>query len=528
MRIHNWFRTIAGTLALTAAAESAVAQDFGPGGQMMAPGSGPVDPGVMYPQGVPQGFNPWPQVSPYGAGNMDQDQYRHRNGLWFEEILNKDREFYGGVDAIWADLGVTNGSIVSSPYIPYDQATHATTVYNPPTYGVGLPVAGGREIGTGANPWVYMRPNGQLNYVAQPYDFIFPIHSTGVMPNETNAGLEARWGFDDADGMGMMLSGFYLAPKTQLFQRGTDVINGVPVTPDMVTRTAGQILYTKNGSIAYSNGTPDLGDDPIGVNGGAQKYDIMYRLANRIDAAGANVAMYMSPLVKTSGVMVRPFLAGRYMYINENFAFKGVDSGFNYDVDEYDYGGVADIPDDPSTFRPDGRLIQRYDQFTATLQNTIQSHIAGPEVGFRYDLGRRKSFTIWGATTFGLMANYASMNLSGNNIGEVLITSELFGFDMLANDARFADKKTTSHVSPLFEQSIVLEARVFEELPYLSEIPILNEAMLRFGYTFTAIGKVNRADDTINWRGFPLFPDLNTDTQTFVMNRINLGLEWTW
>ena len=540
MRIHNWFRTIAGALALTAAADTGFAQDYGvPGPGMAPPGYGPANPAAMYPQGVPEGFSPWPTISPFGMGNLDQDQYRHSGGLWFEELLYKNREFYGGVDAIYAFSRGEGNTLIGAPTVPLDPITNGPVGYTPPPDpDSGLPGQGGPN-GTsgGPGPSTVLIARGVYPYpILQPTSFttpflyterndVFPIRNHNILGNVQNAGVGVHWGFDDADGMGLMLSGFYLGENNQVFQMGTDIINGVPVTPTMVENTDGQILLTKNGALPINNGLDPVIPGWTGPIGATQKFDIMFRVERRQEAAGTGLAYHMSPLFKSRGVMVRPYVGGRYMFLNESFHFKGVDSGFGYEIE-----GVTDAGNDEEpTFRPvPTTLFPSYDQFTATLNNEVRTHLAGPEVGLRYDLGTGDGFKIWGATTAGLMANSSQLRLSGNNIGEVENTRFEYGINMLEQDARFRSKANHGRVSALFEQTIAVDSRIFEALPFTSEVPVLNTAIFHFGYTFTAIGAVNRPLDTVNWNGFPLTPTLNNDTQTFVLHRFNFGLEWKY
>lgn len=535
MRIHNWFRMIAGALALTASAETGFGQEFygAPGQGMAAPGTGPANPAVIYPQGVPDGFNPWPQMSPYGVGNMDQEQVFNRDGLWFYEMLTKQRRFYGGVDAIWSNAKPeARKNIGNAPALRQPQSYNAGGVptFSFPANGNQLPIPGPLDILQGADPYPFMRPAGQITAVQIINNDIFPLRTTDDLPTNGAPGVEVHWGFDDADGVGLRMSGFYLGETSDVFQRGYESINGVPITPAVVALTGGQVLSTRNGTIAYDNGF----DAPFaaGTKGAAQKYDIMFRLEHRTEVAGANLAYYMAPVFKTSAVMVRPFLAGRYMYLNETFAFRGIDSGFHYDVDLIPYSdGDIDLPDEPSTYRPDPdtpRLSPNYPQFEARLLSNVQTHLAGPEIGIRYDLGEGDGFKIWGATTVGLMANQSNLYLNGNNIGEEFTTTLLGGPSMLSNDARFTSEADHGRVSPLFEQTVAVDSRIFEAVPYVNEIPVLNQAIFHFGYTFTAVGHVNRPADTINWAGYPIFPSLNNNTQTFVLHRFNFGLEWVY
>jgi len=540
MRIHHWFRTIAGALALTAAAESGYAQEYAaPGPGMAPPGYGPANPGTMYPQGVPQGFNPWPQISPYGNGNLDQDTYLNRGGLWFEDLLYKHRDFYFGVDAVYGFNKGEGNTLIGAPIQSQSDLTNGLTGYQPPTIAgpIGGATSGEQNPSTiygdrGVYPFPFYYIDGG-SVVSTPRNDLFPVRRDNVLGNVNAAGLQVRWGFDDADGVGLMLSGFYMAPNSQLFQVGQDNINGIPITPEVTDFARGKFLNPLGGSLPTNNGLPinvvstdQTISDVFGAFGASQKFDILFSVERKIESAGANLAYYMAPLFKTSGVMLRPYVGGRYMYVNESFNFRGIDSGYMYEIDGVTAGstGANAVP----SFRPDWTTaVQLYDQFEARLNSNVQTHLAGPEVGLRYDLGGGDGFKVWGATTVGLMANQSNMTLQGNNIGEVPATL-FYGINMLEEDATFASKSSHSRVSPLFEQTIAIDSRIFEALPYANEIPVLNTAIFHFGYTFTAIGQMNRPLDVVNWNGFPLTPTLNNNTQAFIYHRFNFGLEWKY
>lgn len=548
MRIHNWFRTIAGALALTAAADTASAQDFGAPGPGMAPpgmappGYGPpysAAPGTLYPQGVPQGFDPWPEISPFGMGNLDRDTLLNRDGLWFRELFYKERDFYFGVDATYGVSKGEGNTLIGAPTLPLDPATNGLLGYFPEP-APGAPVTGTLNngqvpgavyVGTGAYPYPFYRLVGGIP-VSTVRNDLFPIRKHNVLGDVDSTGLQVRWGFDDADGVGLMLSGFWLGQNSSSLTMGQDSINGIPIDPAITIGSNGYFLNPFNGAIPYNTGlrmdvfsnSPTIADI-LGAQGVTQKYDILFNIERRQEVAGTNLAYYMNPLFKTSGVMLRPFLGARYMYVDEGFGFRGIDSGFSYDLQGVTTGGGTTAP----SFRPiPTTLVQVYQQFEATLNSTVQTHLAGPEVGLRYDLGGGEDFKVWGATTLGLMANYSNLSLNGNNIGEVFATEFVYGINMLNEDARFATKANHSRVSPMFEQTLAVDAKIFEALPYVNEVPILNTAMFHFGYTFSAIAHMNRPLDVVNWNGFPLTPTLNNNTQTFLLHRFNFGLEWKY
>ena len=162
----------------------------------------------------------------------------------------------------------------------------------------------------------------------------------------------------------------------------------------------------------------------------------------------------------------------------------------------------------------------------ATLNNSVQSNLAGPQVGLRYDFGSGDGFKIWGQSVVGLMGNQENYRQSGNNIGDEMGLL-LFGngLDMLATDARFSSKRTVSHVSPLFEQTFMAEMKILEMIPLVRKLPGIDNTVFRVGYTATVVGNVAQAGESIDWRGFPDFPSISPSRETWWMSRWNFGIE---
>ena len=141
MRFPHWLKTVASALVLTATAGPALAQGPGtPGGgqPMYQPAYSTNDPGVLYPQGTPSNYQPYPTISPYGMGNVAWDQtFRDNNGLWFERIMHTNRDYFASLDVTYNHIRSPGSAELGSAHVPFDYITNGLQGFNIPTYGQG-------------------------------------------------------------------------------------------------------------------------------------------------------------------------------------------------------------------------------------------------------------------------------------------------------------------------------------------------------------------------------------------------------
>jgi len=508
-----------------------VAPNGAPGAAMFQPQFSTNNPAVLYPPGTPTEMQPWPAITPYGPMdnfNAAQESHFNRNGLWFHEVLTRKRTYVGSFEGLIMQYAGPGGDVIGSPYMKIDANSRSVYGTPVPTYGLGaLPevpnispsVPGAYAVSSNrVFPFPFSVPP---NFSAVTDFARYPIHNLSVFGNLDSSGLRTRWGWFNEDGTGLLATAWWGAEANDVYQRGQDVINGVPVTQELTLLLGGQNLYTKNGAIPLDNGEFLFVDQGPGSTA---KYDVMYRIENMTRAAGGDLNLYAQPLVRKRSLKVTPFYGAHYMYLAEAFRFKGVDSGFIYDVDDGDGDG---------TFRPDSTLVFAYDQYTARLDSFTESHLVGPQVGLRFDVGGGEHFKIWGESTFAILGNFERLQVRGENIGDPL-------FDLAAgiadpprmldpgNDTTFNDIEHNSHVSPLFRQSIFAEAAIFEVIPGLNKMAFFEDAMFRVGYTVTVIGEVARPGESIEWKGYPLFPSVEVDRSTFWMQDVSFAIDWRY
>lgn len=549
MRFPHWIKTVASALLLSASAGPAMAQDAGQ--PMFQPAYGTNDPGVMYPQGVPYGYQPYPAISPYQMGNIGWDQtYQDGDGLWMRRMLWQDREWFGSLDMTYNRIKNPGSRHLGSAYVPFDQITNGPQGFIIPTYGQGgTPGTGtGNNQNTGASslptsrvvidkrvwPYPYLTPSNGTTTTFINND-LFPIRSLDAFGDTKGYGMQGNFGFFNEDGSGWSAGVFWTGPWQQNFTMGEDKINGVPITQAMILSLDGSLLFTRNGAIPLDWGFQDTsGISGAATNLGTAKYDLLFHYDVKSQVIGSDTNYYMTPVVQRPAFKLRPLIGARYLNISEQFHFRGIDSGFGYNLTNSQStagngggGGGGNGTTTAVTFRPDPNTLQiNYDMVEALMTNNVRSNLAGPQIGLRYDFGDGDEFKFWGQSVVGLMANREDFSQWGNNIGDesTLLTFST-GIDMLANDARFRSSRTINHVSPLFEQTFMAEAQIIDMIPLIRNLTFLENTVFRCGYSATFVGDVARAGESIDWKGYPKTPSIHPHRDWWFTSRWNFGLE---
>lgn len=545
MRIKPWMTTVASMLMLVAVQKETSAQ------QPMPPGSFPPgmaampmqgtggpyvaqlpyptnDPSVIYPPGTPPGFQPYPAISPYQAPNVAMDSHVNRDGLWFRDILYRQRKYYASVELMSVAYKDAGNTLIGSPFaerqtfdgrFPIGEPIEIDNRESVDSPNVSPNVPGFLVADTRIIPFPALASSANVYNSLINGDY-YPFHNTNEMRNlGKSLGTQVRWGFENEDGTGVLVNAFWTFEDEGRFLDGNEFINGVRVTQDLTLALGGQNLFNR-GVVAYFTGEPFLAFPEFGA-GRTAKYDILFEMEQSTQTAGANINIYAQPVYKKKGIKIRPLFGARYFYLDEGFRFRGIDSGFTYDIDD-------------ETYRPDTPLTLIHDQYEATLHSDVQSHLAGPEIGLRFDLGNdNDGFKMWAETIFGLHANSEKISIHGDNIGDPLAEGRFENFfnpRMLdpTFQSEFSDEKSTTHVSPVFQQSIFAEVQAFRSLPLIRNVSFLESTAFRLGYTFFWVGEVSRPADSIKWQGFPLFPEAQVDRSSWHMHQLNFAIDWNF
>ena len=561
------------------------------------------DPAAIWPAQAGEAYHPYPKISPFGQFNVLSTTHENSNGTWFQRIYQKDRQFHFRSEAVWFNFEEAGKSVVGSNPLegavgPTQQIISDQPRSNPnlPFIGGGGGVnggggAGGGGLGGGAgdNDLIV---GGLANIVTQlPTDFVFvgpgtfpypflsddaapttgadleayvrndvhPVRTLRDLGEANSLGLRLRWGWDNGDGSGAEFFGLYSGQASNDLTRGIDSYRGMDINAALIISQPGQFVSLANGSIPLDTGLPTFPEfgDALKVNGFSQKYDVFYSLENDITVYGGGLLAFAQTLVDAEAFRLRMFWGAEYTYIDDNFRFRGIDSGSSgFDEDLQATGGV--LPGGAGggggggggdTFFTQVTSLQfavptltqfspdRF--FEANLSSTVDSHLAGPTMGLRYEFGRRNSdFRLSGTTTVGLLANHERKEIFGENIGEQTAMKTIYGIDFLTDPASgtplpsgstaFSDEKDTTHVSPLFRQDIDGSIAVGRIVPPLRDTDFFGDCRFTFGYGLTVLGEVQRPGDGVQWRGFPDFPTVKSDRSSLLVQEGRLGLEWQY
>jgi hypothetical protein len=486
------------------------------------------------PAGYPPGANAWPNIGPYYGPPLDETS--NQGGLWFNRQVMGSRKFFFTLEGL---VGTTRrpANFVGDPQANTLPANlHPGVQFTDHNQQFFELPAGSSTIGTPSRS-LFGTGNGGGNGNNSITDFpIFLGQSTGSITDSLSAGgLRATWGWWNADQSGLQMSGFFLGPSAQSFllgdYRGFDEFLYNNQAPEHQTSH----LHAFAG---LPLGGADTDQD--GLPGVVAPYDIYYRLQYETQVGGANLDWYAAPIVERSAFTIRPAYGARYMAIRESFIFDAADSGLGYTINlptsntngqggNNNNGGFDGFLS-PLVLEP----LVAADPMQSYLISQVTTQLAGPEAGIRFDIGRER-FKVFATSKFGLMANYSSRNISGFNIGDAFYASPtgtiLDPTAMPRNNpaaTRFARQDTNTALSPLFEQSIFGQARIFQFVPLLKRSRILSNAEFQVGYTVIVAGNVYRPSQDIDWQAYPVNPGLRDKRGTYVTGNYSFGVQWQY
>ncbi len=425
-----------------------------------APAGSPASPGASDPGGFPASYAPWPGMSPY---ENHYSRHYNENGLWNWDANNKPQRYFFTLESLVSRTKRPEENRVGSPGVPPLE----DGFFRPINFGAFTSgIIGNVSINTGA---------------------VFQDRK----PDPTAPGIRGTWGFSNPDGSGLEIAGFWSSDVNWLFRRGTDPL--IDFDPTALRITAALPL-----------------DD--GLGGSSVPYDKLFKISYDTETFGAEVTWLLTPKWDRRFFTVRPLWGFRYMFIRERFLFEGKDSGlaitFNPD-------GTPDLTVDPVFVVP---------AFHSNLQSAVRSHLAGPQIGLRYELGRDK-LKIWGESIAGILANRESIELSGNGIGDGFNTNG----PNFVQESPFSGSQVHTHVSPLLEQSVYLEMKVFGLIPILRKMHVLENAKLRAGYSITGVWEMSRPGSSFIWQGLPRHPRIQVQrADKWYIKSWHFGIYWNY
>lgn len=579
MRMQNWATALMSLLGPLVVCSTTLAQPapaYGPPPGAYAQGGGypdpylaqaPMNPGAFQPpyatngaQGLPPSALPYPAVSPHLGPHILQSQTFQQDGNWINRILRNERDWYFTTEYLHTDFEGPGGSKIGSRTAPLDRLTNDFPLPDnwqlggvPPDFVPVIP------RGPGAFPYFPEVEDvgdwaGVILIDQQPTSF-WPMRTTDILDDVLSSnGVRLRGGYFQGDGSGLQMEFWWAFGAHDAVQYGSDNINGIPITQELITgqddpqfdvypndltppfsEFGGFLLNARIGGVAYedSSGLGDFFFPGTGITGFLQKYDILYRVDTDINVGGGNLNYFLGELYRRPHASIKSYTGLKYMFVDERFGFRGIDSGFNYTIDEQ-----TGTPEDGEFVGP------FYPLFESILNSTVTSHLAGPELGLRGDLGKGGAFAVWWQGSLGLLVNHETARVQGNNIGAAYYYHTNFGdpsvlgdesgagtlfgpdYDMFASDNTFDDKEQHTHLSPTLNLGINAEIGILDTIPGLRRISLFDDAKLNVGYNMQFVGLMARAADSVRWRGFPDFPTAQIDYDTWQMHQLSIGLHF--
>ncbi|MEO2034008.1 MAG: hypothetical protein ABGZ35_18190 [Planctomycetaceae bacterium] len=534
-------------------------------------------------QGMPPAFQSHPYISPYDNAI---EQHFSSDGLWFRDTVGhfepRGRRYTTEVQLEWLHTSVRRPEDrVGDPTAQILPQTNENFLLLPQvlTYEMYFPPNLSRM------PTV--RPDGlKLTTTVKSRDgWRFSFNGTWNDSTYSEFSAQAdrdRWRIDELDAQILAATGGVTDPgtvfrnqynTTDLEITETIILNrpGLPTGGSLVFFDAGDVEFfgvrestfdilnrtlISQINLPLQTGEADQFSIDNPIAGVYQRFDIDFAIGHSVQTYGAGAHFETDTLFEHSGIRFRGLVGGRGMRINEGFHFRGTDSGLVYtvsdspdQVDRIDNDGdfvVDDIEeggtgDDYIDYNPSDELLIR-----AFVDNTVKSDLGGGEIGFAYDIGDNVGFSLAGSTRVGALYNEERIRLAGDNIGHFSplgVTGDL-GVDLATGDIilddlfdtttsngptqnAFGSNTGSSHLSPMFEQSLTANIPLFGSVPVLKNMRLLEHANLQLGWTFLWIGEVADPGNSTIWESNPragLFPSISVQRRSYYQNTFRLGV----
>jgi len=584
MRLHRWLSRMTG-MVLVSASALAQAQDYP--GSMSAGAFYAPPPGAGYPQY----YQPWPSVSPYSP---DYSQLRQQDGLWqYDTRSQSGMPSRFRLRTEYMRMAPDRGrNLIGNPNAPNYRQQIAPILRDSNILGGGGGGGGGQNNAQNSylNALTGQNGSGTFNLydpitgkdvedsVMDGVRLTLEMESVdgsqwemwGMWAQDTNAEFDARDNVAQTRGRQPDLAIFVLE-NGSLNPDGTTPSEQLGPFNDRIEVLMANLLNLRG--IPLDDGTLVHIGNGVFQGGGNAIYDLDFRVGVETVMYGTGLRFMSRPFWQSGNFRMSVGGGARYTQIGEDFGFFGRDSGALYGAGGTGNNNAAVIPDLKLHSLPDGfdndgdgivdnaGLIEggtgqgggggnnQTAQFTlfsldnlspngelypvtSILNNEVRTHLVGPEAAINYQFGDNDGFRLGGRSTFAVMANYSTFKLNGDNI---FVTTRLSNLNVPSpanpNPNAFSREESHNSVSPLFEQSVYFEGPLFQYVPLLRRSKLLRGADFRLDYTFTFIGEVARASDSILWQGNPsqnIFPDIQIERSSWRSDTWNFGVTWKW
>ncbi|MGQ0636840.1 MAG: BBP7 family outer membrane beta-barrel protein [Planctomycetaceae bacterium] len=398
--------------------------------------------------------NAWPNISPYTQHNWEG--YYNDQGLWNYEA-NDDR----------------TRALLSLEFLI--------------VWGVK---PGNHLIGSQLSDFVAART---ISSEPQFLSNVFPNQTTSNFNDMSHYGVKARYGWENPDKSGFIVSGFYAAEKERTVGADTPhdnpifgAPNGDPLNPNL--QALASITFQQPGG-----------------GGNQVTYDTSFLKTYDQQFWGADANFYMAPFFKRPSFTAQMLYGVQYLRIWESLSVNAVDSSLGYTVSipSGEIGNIVDLG---------------FPQLQTTINSQVTSNLVGPQIGVRYDLGGDK-FKIWGQSKVAVAVNMDNARVFGANAID-FIDRGLFG------PRSFNNSVSHTHISPIFDQSIYGEFPLFSILPLVNRLSFINRANFRIGFNYILVGEMARPANVIVYTYGN--PTVNADRTTFSLKTLSFAVDWRW
>ena len=472
----------------------------------------------MGPAGYPSDAQPWPGTDTYGS---KLNQHYYNNGFWFNRILSGNSRYYftmeGLVTRTSAPMHHVIGAQGVNPLTPV-----LIDILNGSDHNQQFFETTGRTDSPDRSSDVVTTGTG----AAGTFDFpIFSTQDAGILQQHFGSGgARASWGWWNPDGSGFTAQAFWQDKARSNAFYGDD----------RIILDINSINFNATDYIRPWFGLPLPGTDrdEDTLRGVVVPYDLFVDFRFWSQIYGGNVDWYFSPVYESSTLTVKPVTGVRYLTINESFQFTGADSGMGYTVD------IGNANNDLVVTTLDGGFATPR-PFGSYLMSRTESQVAGPEAGFRVDIGSQRT-KIWLQSKFGLLANYNKRNVNGYGIGDhynILTTDpddDGDGFPdnplrvVGRNGSRFDNSATTTTISPMFEQGVFVQAPILSYVPIIKKMSVFDKAEFQAGYTILMLGNMSRPNNTIEWQQYPNYPRVGNGRSLYYTTNWSFGVQWNY
>ena len=585
MRRHRWLAPVFLTLISLSVLQQTHAQGVAPPGfDGSQPPSYGLDPSMFHSGQAPMYYQPWPAVSPYMTPGQ---QLSNESGLWqYEDLSKQNGKRRYRLRTEYVRIRGDNGAgLTGHPDAPNYRHQIVETLRG--AGGGGGGGGGGADLDDYADALDGTSGFGEFNL----FD---PVHNGHLQRTDLH-GLRLTLEVQNADGTGLDFWGLMARDDSTEFNAKRDVDGSRGRDQDAVEffLDPNNINFLIGGTATPPVGIPDSDevfqenllnlrgiplDDGTLMNvgntivGGANAvYDLDFKIGTYLDTYSTGLRWKGFKFAERGNFVIRPTGGIRLDVFHDRFRFYGRDSGLLYDGQggtdpnlrdvkihsipnnfDDDADGIIDnaglIEDNlggqgggggggggaggTASFSLESNDFNNIYPVTSILSNDVHSYLGGPELGIDYMIGEGKTLRLGGSSTVAMLANHQRIRMSGDNIFVTTRQGDLL--PMTPTNARpnqFSSKAEHTSVSPLFEQHVYLDGPFFSKVPVLRRSSVLREANFRVGYTYTVIGQLTRASDSIVWQGNPsagLFPEIKTERSTWSSHAWNLGVSWVW